>query len=96
MSKQFNIDLANARSAEHLVLDVFTSLTDKYSFEFVGDNSKYYHKGDIIARAANGEEVFIEVKNDSRIAATGNILCEEENYFKFGDYWNKGNMYSDY
>ena len=37
----------------------------------------------------------IEVKNDSCIASSGNILCEEENYIKADNRMIKGNMYCD-
>ena len=43
----------------------------------------------------NNKVYFIEVKNDSRIADTGNVLCEEEVYYKKNDYYGKGNMYSN-
>jgi hypothetical protein len=36
------------------------------------------------------------VKDDSRIADTQNILCEEEVYYKENGRFVKGNMYSDY
>lgn len=39
---------------------------------------------------------FIEVKDDSRIADTGRVLCEERVCYKDGDYFQKGFMYSDY
>lgn len=96
MSKQFQIDLQKARVVEELVADVLTSVASGWTFELVGDQPQYFHKGDIIATAANGEKHFIEVKNDSCIAESGNVLCEEENYFKSGGYYSKGNIYSDY
>ena len=39
---------------------------------------------------------FIEVKDDSRIADTGNVLCEERVFFREGNYYQKGFMYNDY
>lgn len=38
----------------------------------------------------------IEVKNDEVIYKTGNVLCEEEVYYKDADYFKDGYMYSDY
>lgn len=78
---QFRKDLEAARASELLVYNYLLSLgLDGVSFELVNDNPAYYHKGDIIARAAN-KEIGIDVKCDSRIAETSNVLCEEENYF---------------
>ena len=96
MLANFNTDLVKGHRAEQIVKDVFTSLTDKYTFQDVSNNPSYFHKGDIIATAADGRQIMIEVKNDSRIGDTKNILCEEEVYMKEGDYFNKGSMYSDY
>lgn len=96
MLVNFKTDLVKGHRAEQIVKEVFTSLTDKYTFTDVSDNPSYYHRGDIIATAADGREIMIEVKNDSRIGETKNVLCEEEVYMSEGDYFNKGSMYSDY
>ena len=96
MVNGFYRDLAQARKSEQLVLEVLSALTTDYTFEPVGDNREYFYKGDIKVVANNGEEIFVEVKNDSVIYKSGNILCEEEVYFKDTDYYDKGNMQSDY
>ena len=96
MCKQFYIDLRKAHRAEDLVREQFSKLTDKYTFEDVANNPFYYHKGDIKAVAKDGKEVMIEVKDDSRIAETKNILCEEGNYFFDTGEMVDGNFYSDY
>lgn len=96
MVNNFYRDLEAARSAEHLVRDVFASLSLDYTFEEVGGVRDFFYRGDIKATAADGREIFIEVKDDSRIADTGNVLCEEEVYYKKHDYLGKGNMSSDY
>lgn len=96
MIKEFWGDLARGRVAEHKVLDTLSSLGTEYKFEFVGDQREYFHKGDIKAIAPDGREIFIDVKNDSRIHETRNVLCEEENYFKDTNTYDKGNMYSSY
>lgn len=96
MGEQFRKDLEKAHKAEDLVREVLTSLTDEYMFEDVANEKEYYHKGDIKATTADGEEIMIEVKDDSRIGDTGNILCEESVYYYEGNYEVKGNFYSDY
>ena len=96
MVKDFWSDLAQARKSEELVREVFASLTDEYTFIDVGSDRQYFKKGDIKAIRKDGKEVFIEVKCDSRIADTQNLLCEEENYYYDTGEWIKGNFYSDY
>ena len=96
MLKDFWTDLALAKPAEQLVLNTLASLTSDYTFTDVSNERQYFYKGDIKATGADGKEIFIEVKNDSRIADTGNVLCEYQNYIKDGDYFIKGNMCSDY
>lgn len=93
---QFQKDLFEAHKAEQIVLDILSSLAPGYTFEDVSNDSKYYHKGDIKAVDSNGKEIMIEVKDDSCIYKTGNILCEEENYYFEADYYKRGNFYSDY
>lgn len=96
MSNQFEIDLANAKEAEKIVKDTLTALTADYTFIDVSNEPEYYHKGDIKAIDSSGKEFYLEVKDDSRIADTQRILCEEEVYYKNSDYTAIGNMYSDY
>ena len=96
MVSNFWSDLAQAHKAETLVQRVFAGLTKEYKFYDVSSEREYFNKGDIIAIGADGRKVFIEVKNDSRIAQTQNLLCEEENYFYNPGEWKKGNFYSDY
>lgn len=96
MVSSFWEDLRQAKSAEDIVRETFSSLTDKYNFIDVSSQREYFHKGDIKAIAADGREIFIEVKCDSRIAQTQNVLCEEEVlYFATGELV-QGNFYSDY
>lgn len=92
----FYKDLAQAQGAEVLVLEELSKRTNDYKFEHVGTNRDYFYKGDIKVVANSGEQIFVEVKNDSVIAKTGNILCEEEVYYKETDWYGKGNMQSDY
>lgn len=92
MLKDFKRDFEVGKAAERIVLDTFASLTTDYTFVDVSNDSSCYYKGDIKAVAADGTELYIEVKNDSRIADTGRVLCEEEVYMKNSDYFSKGNM----
>lgn len=96
MLKDFFKDLALAKPAEQQVLNTLSSLAPNYIFDDVSNIKEYRYKGDIRATAADGTVYFLEVKNDSRIADTGNVLCEYENYIKDGGYFIKGNMQSDY
>ena len=96
MIRDFWNDLNNAKYAEKLVRETFSQLTDKYTFEDVADIKEYRYRGDIRATAADGRQIYIEVKDDGRIADTGNVLCEEENFYKDGGYFGKGNMQSNY
>ena len=96
MLVNFKTDLVKGHRAEHIVKEVFTALTDKYTFEDVANNPSCYHKGDILATAADGRKIYIEVKNDEVIHKTSNVLCEEEVYYKDSDYYKDGFMYNDY
>lgn len=98
MVSNFYSDLEAARKAEHLVAEVLSNCTDEFTFEEVGDKKEYFYKGDIRALDSSWglDEHFVEVKNDSCIARTHNVLCEYKVYFKENDYYAKGNMQSDY
>lgn len=95
MSKeQFEKDKREARVAELIALNTLTSLTDRYTFVDVANDREYYYKGDIIATSREiNVDLLIEVKNDSRIADTGRVLCEEKVYYKDRGYLDKGNMH---
>lgn len=96
MLRDFYKDLELAKPAEDLVLNTLSSLAPGYTFDNVSNVREYRYKGDIKVSTPEGKEIFLEVKNDSRIADTSNVLCEYCNYIKDGDYFIKGNMYSDY
>jgi hypothetical protein len=89
---EFKRDLEEAKTAEKIVLDTFASLSNNIAFVDVSNNRECFYKGDIKAISADGAELYIEVKDDKRIAETGNILCEEEVYYKEYDYFAAGNM----
>lgn len=97
MTSDFFSDLASAKGAEQKVLEKLSSLTNDYEFIDVSNEQEYWHKGDILAiNKATGARTFIEVKDDSRIAETHNILCEERIFFYESKKWVRGNFYSDY
>lgn len=92
----FYTDLNNAREAERIVLEKFSQLAPQYTFTNVSNERQYFHKGDIKATAADGREIFIEVKDDSRIHQTHNVLCEYKVYYYESATYGRGNMESDY
>lgn len=93
MLKDFYKDLNEAKAAERLVRETLTSLAPGYIFEDVSDVRECRYLGDIKAiNKETGEFCYVEVKNDSRIGETHNVLCEYENYIKDGGYFIKGNM----
>ena len=96
MVTNFFHDLAQAQTAEVLVAETLSGLTKDYQFINVGNQRAYFHKGDIKAVGADGREIMIEVKKDSRIGQTHNLLCEEEVYYFDTNSFAKGNFYSDY
>lgn len=96
MVSNFFTDLKKAREAEVIVRNELAHRMPDYKFELIGHIPLYYGRGDIRVVTPSGEEHFIEVKDDSCIWKTSNVLCEEEVLY----YWNNelvdGNMYSDY
>lgn len=94
MVRDFFIDLNNSKASEQIVLNSFAALAPQYTFQDVSADRNYYHLGDIKAVAADGHEIYIEVKQDGRIAETQNVLLEDE-----VEYYNgivKGNLHSNY
>lgn len=96
MVSNFFTDLDNAKDAERIVREKLQELMPWYTFEDVSGERQYYHKGDIRAiDKESGDIIYIEVKDDGRIASTRNVLCEEMVFFNSSGFVN-GNMYSDY
>lgn len=93
--EEFIVDLNAAKAAEKIVFDTLDKLDCTTLFTDVSNDSNCYYKGDIKAVDWYGNVKYIEVKDDSRIADTGRVLCEEEVYYKENDYFSKGNMYCD-
>ena len=98
MVKNFFSDMAIAKTAERTVLDVFSKIAPQYSFKDVSEDRQYFYKGDILTTAKDGREIGIEVKQDSRIWETSNVLCEEKVLFFNNGNKNmaRGNMQSNY
>jgi hypothetical protein len=61
----------------------------------VADDPQFYHRGDLLISLPTGDR-FVEVKDDSRIADTGNILLEDAVYYKESGRLVPGNLHSDY
>lgn len=96
MVSNFWIDLENAKSAERIVREKLQELLPDYLIEDVSNERQYFYKGDLRATdLESGDTIFIEVKKDSRIAETQNVLCEYEVFYNDSGF-KKGNMYSDY
>lgn len=93
MVSNFKKDLAAAKEAEQIVKEAIAAAN--YEVLDVSEQRQYYHTGDLKIILPNGER-YVEVKDDSRIADTQNILCEEEVYYKETNQFVKGNMYSNY
>ena len=95
MVKNFYRDLEKSYKSVEQVINTLQSLTFDYVFFPTG--LEYQHKGDIGVLDLNNSKVhYIEVKDDSRIAQTHNVLCEETVYYHESGEEVKGNMYSDY
>ena len=76
MTEQFYKDLAEAKTAENIVRDYLSSL-GAYKVEDISENPDFYYIGDLKLTKALGQVRYIEVKDDSRIHETKNVLCEE-------------------
>ena len=92
MLNQFYNDLEKAKVAEAIALEQLQAYYDYWILEDVSDVRECRYLGDIKATDTFGATYYIEVKDDSRIAETKKILCEEENYIKETDSYIKGNM----
>ena len=89
MVKKFYEDLANAKKAEGIVLDILRNCSDEYSFVNVSDDKYYWHKGDIVINDGL-DDYYLDVKDDGCIYRTKNILAEHR--VKYGSTWCDGFM----
>ena len=95
MIRNFDKDRQAAREAEKIVFSQLSSLLEGYTVKDLTDKSEYYLKGDLVAVAANGDYIFIEVKDDKCIADTRNILVEKEVYYHSSGITQKYNSTAD-
>lgn len=96
MITKFYEDLERGKEAEGIVLATLVRKYPEYSFLDVSNERQYWHRGDIVATNTKGERIFIEVKDDSRICDTHNILCEECIWYEDISDFVDGNMHSQY
>jgi hypothetical protein len=94
MVKGFYEDLAKARKSEELVKNILAEKAPENIYVLTGDD--YQNQGDIMVFAPDGSVHFVEVKDDSCIAKTRNVLCEDEVYYGDNDKLLPGNMHSNY
>lgn len=93
----FKHDAAAALPGELKTMEVLASLTNDYTFTHIDNQRVLGKKGDIKAvDNKSGKTYYIEVKNDSRIAETGNVLCEYQKYFADTNTYKPGCMSYDY
>lgn len=94
MLKDFKADLQKGKRAEKIVINQLTSLLEGYIIEDVSEVPECYYLGDIRLTDRVGRVIYVEVKNDTRIAETGNVLCEEEVFYKESGELRPGNMFN--
>ena len=93
---QFMKDLARGQKAEQIAIEILRANVPHYNFASVTNDQYYWHKGDILGVRTDGKLTMFEIKDDSRIADTGNVFCEEEvRYYATGKV-QVGFMYNDY
>lgn len=80
MLTNFEKDRLAAKEAEQIVLNFLSSGLPQYKFKDVSESRGYLLRGDIVAYLDN-MQLFIEVKDDSCIATTRNILVEDAVYY---------------
>lgn len=93
MVENFYKDLAAAKKAEKLVLEVLRNVgSEDYKFTDVSDDPEYYHRGDIeIWDNVWGYNLYMDVKDDGCVSNTGNILAEHRVWYSDSG-WQKGFM----
>lgn len=91
----FKADLQTGKDGERIALEVLCNITENYAFQDVSDVKEMYHKGDIIAYK-DDESYYLDVKNDSKIHATCNILCEDKIFYRRNKEMKEGFMASEY
>lgn len=92
MLDNFDTDLAWGKRAERIVARLAQS--NGVQVQDISDLPQYRQCGDLLITLASGQQYYLEVKNDSVVGSSGNILCEEEVYYKENDYFKPGFMYN--
>lgn len=82
MLTNFEKDRQAAKEAEQIVFNFLASGLKDFTITNVSESKGCLLKGDILAECG-GAQFFIEVKDDSRINETHNILFEEAVYYKW-------------
>lgn len=87
MVSNFYKDLRKAKIGEKIAMAILKDVYgNHYTFEDVSEDKQCWHLGDIRAtRHIDNAVKYIDVKMDSRIAQTRNILCEEAVYYVHND-----------
>ena len=80
MLSNFENDRLAAKEAEQIVLNFLSVGFPQYQFKDVSESRECFHRGDIVAYLDN-MQLFIEVKDDSCIATTHNVLVEDAVYY---------------
>ena len=93
LSTQFYKDLEIGKRGESIVKDTLFFLSPGIKIKDLSNDPQYYYVGDLRVTTPEGKEVYLEVKNDSRIHETHNLLLEDEVYFKERGEFRKGNMH---
>lgn len=92
MLDNFQPDLARGKVAERIVAELVQSAG--IQVEDISDLPQFRQLGDLLVTLPSGQQYYLEVKNDGVIGETGNVLCEEEVYYKENDYYKTGFMYN--
>ena len=89
-------DVNANRPAELITTEVLNNLNNGFTFEWVADDEKYYLKGDIKMVKDGKKTKCIDVKNDQKIASTGNFAVEAGGWSKIYNCPKKGWIDSNY
>ena len=89
-------DVNAHKPAEKIVTQVLNNLNNGYHFEDVADNEKYFNKGDIKMIKDGKRTRCIDVKDDDKIANTGNFFVESDGWSKIYNCPKKGWISSKY
>lgn len=80
MIRNFEKDRQAAKEAENIVLNFLTIGLPHYRFEDISESIGCLLRGDIVAYCGD-IQVYIEVKDDKRIAETKRVLVEDAVYY---------------